>query len=1325
MADELEGKIQVNSDLVPDNNNPRQPVTSVEYIKGGPQTFTKLEDLIAFHPSKMRRGMSAKVVNIDFVSSRVFVDEYTLMVEADTLLDSSKNSIVTLSNYLKYWTRSNQTQTQSDRVFEYSPDGVNGTRPPYPYTDSPSFETNWHAVATPTDRWVRWRDNDEFVTVSSVKIYTGWTLPVSIGQQNITGDFVDNRYLRQDVDTTIRSSTTGLVNGLYYLVLTGIVTETASGDETEYNDGRVFKYLSANSYVFTSATVRETVPAPPRVIDGVLNNDPDGWEDVPPSGDEQLWGISAAKSVYGDLKSEWQIRKIDENPDLIRFSESASPNPNTLVGVNDPATTGSQGDTDLNNVGWLAVYQTDFKFTAERQLTGSSPTYTQWEIRKISGESGEYQDRVFKLFDINADFDDVASNKPLTSDAIAEGFSDVPLLETDTQINYVFEARKFFDGTLKGSWSNGTPYSAKDVFNDIISSDGGDNFKYNPNSSTPNDPVPALLTLTADLYRGLSRVSENSEVTYLWERIYNNGASDSTVISSFTNTDPLYLLAGSGTFGEPGYLRDGQQLVVTPAGVTGKAIFQCTQTLVIPDGTNIEFVELITINDVTDGLDAKDLSVKADVQLIIYDNSNDVFAPEKTNLNAFFSNLVDPVIYWFVWTGAAWEFLEEGDSSLLPEYVITVTPFGSKLTIDNASLFAHDNDLEEFRYAASTHPTNPDLADSTVTFSDFVTIAKAAAAAVGTPGENSTLGLLSNEYQNITLDDETGVPFAGDIGASGRAQTILSVYDGVTQIAYGGGANKFTIALSSDNAGVAFASNTSGLTNDVRVYVNTWTANERKAVCTITITYDYGSGSIVFIKKFTVGSVLDTPGALSVIIDSDGGFEFLPAERSTPKTLTAEIYDSSKTPQLQDAADFYFNWTVGGSTDVSYVKGGGMTNGEIKTVSRAQVLLSAFITVRISKVSSPTTDDIIRSVTVRVNDIADGKTYRLFSGATSAPAKPGSSVGPAGNGTWVPYLLAPLWAVDGSENPNTNPVTYTWSDPYQVGGEKGDQGFSGGTYISLYRSSGGDPNTPPGFGAGGNLGSIAQMYTAGWRSSTPGQLPTSGYVWETKRLYKTQNSGGTELTFDVNGYPVNEVPYSSSSVWLAPQRLTPVPGSTGGNGSAGPGYNGVTFVGVDGSGNYIYSLTPVNGAAAASLIIPRGPIGASGLLDFEVIFKNSQVVGNSVSNIGGTNLKTYSTRSWTNNKGRTVIVKMEGTILVETNGGQQIVMRIKIFNDGVLKDWEDQPVQGEGIVPLKVTYFATVLDGATIQWNFQAEYRSGSAPGYVSDQERQLITIAG
>lgn len=1321
MADDLEGKIQIQSDLVPDNGNPRQPVTSVEYVKGGPQTFTVLDDLIAFHPLKMRRGMSCKVVNIDLVSSRVFVDEYTLMVEPDVLLDANKNSIVTLSNYLKYWTRSNQTQTQSDRVFQYSPDGPNGTRPPYPYADTPSFETNWHAVASPTDRWVRWRDNDDFITVSSVKVYTGWTLPVSIGQQNVAGDFVDNLYLRQDVNTAVRNSTTGLINGLYYLVLTGIVTESASGEpDVDYSDGRVFKFVSANGYVFASATVRETVPAPPRVINGIPNNEPDGWSDVPPGGNEQLWGISAAKSVYGDLKSEWQIRKIDENPDLIRFSESASPNPNTLVGTNDSAATGSQGDTDLNNAGWLSVYQTDFKFTAERSLTGGSPSHTEWEIRKISGESGEYQDRVFKLFDINADFDDIASNKPVTSDAIAEGFSDVPLLETDTQINYVFESRKFFDGTLKGSWSNGTPYSAKDVFNDIISSSGGDNFKYNPNSVTPNDPFPATLTLTADLYRGLSRVSENSEVTYVWTRIYNNGAGDSTVISSFTNTDPLYLLAASGTFGNPGYMRSGQRLVVTPAGVTGKAIFQCSQTLVIPNGANILFTELFTINDVTDGLDAKDLSVKADVQLIIYDNSNDVFAPTKTNLNAFFSNLVDPVIYWFKWNGSAWVVLASSSP-----YIITVTPFGSQLNINNGVLFDHDDLLQEFRYAASTHPTNPNLADSTITFSDFVTIAKAAAAAVGTPGKNSTLGLLSNEYQNITLDDETGVPFSGEIGASGRAQTILSVFDGVTQIAYGGGANKFTIALSSDNGSVTFASNTSGLTNDVRVYVNTWTAQQRKATCTITITYNYGSGTLLFIKKFTVGSVLDTPGSLTVIIDSDGGFEFLPLERGTPKTLTAKVYDSSKTPQLQIASDFYFNWTVGGSTDVSYVRGASGTNGEIKTVSRAQVLVSAFITVRIAKIASPTTNDIIRSTAVRINDITDGKTYRLFSAAISAPTKPASNVGPGGNGTWFPYLLTPLWAVDGSENPNTNPVTYTWSDPYQVGGEKGDQGFSGGTYISLYRSSGSDPNTAPGFGGGGNLGSIAQMYTAGWRSSTPGQLPTSGYIWETKRLYKTINSGGTELTFDGNGYPVNEVIYSSSSVWLAPQRLTPIPGNPGTNGSTGPGYNGVTFIGTDGSGNYIYSLNPVNGAAAANLTIPKGATGSNGLLDFQVIFKNTAVIGNSVSNIGGSNIRNYSSRTWTNNKGRTVIVKMEGTILCETNGGQQVTIRLKIFRDFVLQDWEDQPIQGEGIVPLKVTYFATVYSGDTVQWNFQAEYRSGSAPGYVSDQERQLITIAG
>ena len=1197
-----EGKISLQSSLIPVNRNPRQPVTENQFVAGAAQNFTTLDELVAFHPDLMKQGMSANLVTINSQTQQVVISQYVLIVDPSTLLDDENNSIVTVDNFLNYWAKSNETLTQTNRVFEYAPNGPGGTQPPYPYSSNPAFESNWHGIALPTDKWLRWRDSDDYDTVSGVKIYRGWTVPVSIGPESVSGDYVDNLYLRQDVDPTVRNSTTGLVNGKSYLVIDGTVTESASGvPDVVYTSSRIFTYDSTHTYVFTSAHVQESVPVPPRTVNGVSNDEPTGWSDTPPVGSAQLWNIFGTKSVYGQLKSEWQLRKINENPDLLRYNNLASPDPNGIVGNNTSAAESTPGDTALTTAGWQSTYQPSFNFIAERTATGGSPAYTQWVITRISGESGQYTDRVFKLFDINEDSDTVALNKPTDADAISQGFSDVPLPETDTQINYEFIATKFFDGTLKGSWSDGAPYTSKPIFNDVITADLGNNFKYNPNSATPDVPVPSAITLTAELYKGISKVWETAEVDYVWTRIYNNGAVADTVISSFSNTDPLYLLPDSGTPGDSGYIRNGQRLVVTPAGVTGKAVFQVQQTFVVPGGTNIVFTEQFVITDVTDGLDAKDLSIKADNQLVIFDSGSSSFAPSQVNINAFSNNLGDSTIYWYFWDGAEWVYLNPGDSasSILSHHIVE-TIYGSKLVLICSEVFPATSDLDEIKIAASTNGMNPESADNITTFSDFTTITKAAAAAVGTPGADALFAILDNENQSVILDSGTGTPDAGEIGPTGKAQTIVSVYDGVNKVPIGAGPDTYSISLASDDADVTFGSNTTGLTSDVRVYVSGWNSPARKAICTITITYDDGTTTRSFNKKFVVGSTLDAPGAIVVTVDSSDGFQFTPDDRSD-KTLTTSIYDTSKTPALQDPSNYYFNWTVDGSTDVGWTQGGGSTHGEQKVISRASILVSGEVIVRVSKVAVPGTDDIFRTVTLKMYDITDGKIYRLFNAADVAPSKPISSTGPSGDGTWVPYLSSPKWAVDGSEQPNTNPITYDWTNPYQIGGEKGDQGNSGGFYYEMYQSSGNDPNTAPALGAGGSGSSIAQMTAAGWKSSSPGQLPTSGYVWKTTRLFSTIDSDGNPLSFDSNGYPINAVIYSANSVWLAPQRLTPVPGQNG-SGPAGPGYNGVTYVSTDGSGNRLYSLNQVNGAGPASILVPKGDKGDAGLVPGMVKF---------------------------------------------------------------------------------------------------------------------------
>src|SRR5690606_31177900 len=155
-------------------------------------------------------------------------------------------------------------------------------------------------------------------------------------------------------------------------------------------------------------------------------------------------------SVYGKLKSDWIVRKVNENPNFIRYNTLSSPDPNGIVDTSTAATSGSAGDLALIAEGWVSVYD-EHEYMATRESDGGG--FTAWTVKKINNEAGEFKDRVFKLFDDNLDLDDAILVPPATADPIAEGFSDSPLPETGTKINYVSECIRYFDRTLKTPWS--------------------------------------------------------------------------------------------------------------------------------------------------------------------------------------------------------------------------------------------------------------------------------------------------------------------------------------------------------------------------------------------------------------------------------------------------------------------------------------------------------------------------------------------------------------------------------------------------------------------------------------------------------------------------------------------------------------------------------------------------------------------------------------------------------------------------------------------------------------------------------------------------------
>jgi hypothetical protein len=1118
LQETLEGFIKIISSIVPNNLNPKLWIVRNSDVLGASQNFAELQELVDFHPFKMIRGMRATVQNFPTVGRST---DFKLVFDPGLMVDANEESIVTIDNYTTYWQELETTTPSSVRVYEYAPDGSGGGSPIYPYTLAE--ESNWQPEfdAQKNHRWLRFRDDD--VDANADGIFDNWTVPISLNSFQ-TGDYVENRFQRYalskpDQDLILLSD---LENQRFYVINTGSITI----DGAIFESGYRFEYNSSTSVVFgVGAVLRETNLAPSRInSQGQPNNEPAGWEDIPPLGTATLWIITAQKSVYGQLKSPWVIRKIDERPNYVRYSYKSEPNPNTLVDNNTSASDGSQGDTDLINAGWIKTF-TDQTFMAYRDDDGVGG-FTDWQIEKISGESGEYIDNVFKLYPINSDPDSPSVVAPVSRTPENEGWSDSPLVETATTINFISSARKFFDGTLKTAWSNPVPYTGRSTYQDIISSDPGDEFKINPNTN-PAEIVPSLITLTNKIYKGADKVWEQAGVTitFAWERVYNNGAIDSTEAGA-TSASDFYYLPALGTPGTAGYLFANQRISIKPNAVTGKAVFRCTATLSTA-GDPIVFEEEFSIVDISDGIDVKNLSVTADNQLLIYDTVNTVFIPANIVLRAFYSNLGSPTLRWFKWTGVDWgSQIATGD---------TYSALAS-------AHFVADDTAQEARFAVTTHPSDPALADGVDFFTDTITIGKTSAAGIGAPGENSVIALLDNESHTVVLSTVTGEPFAGEIGVSGKAITKVEVYDGTTKLSIGTSGTDVIQSITSDNPNISFVQQFGTQGTDAQkyseVYVFNWVANEVSAVCTINLTYN----GKVYVKKFSISSTKDAPGAIILDIDSDSGFEWTPSQRGN-KIISGNLYDSN----VLQTSDYEYRWLLNGNTSLGTRSTYSTGNIQV-TLSRTDVGSSADITCQVRAVGETA---VLRSRTVKFTDVLDNQRYIAWTdfASTTNANKIANGVNPTtlpetvGSAVWYLSTNAywethkPLYACNAEE---TN-SQWVWTYPYKITGEKGDQGPNGDYFFNMYKANG---TTIP-----SSTATITFMYVNGWRRIPP----STGILYQV-----TGRFNGEIYPIGTDGYPWHNGATSATNStatpelgWSTPIRITGIDGTDGTDGTPG------------------------------------------------------------------------------------------------------------------------------------------------------------------------------
>lgn len=301
---------------------------------------------------------------------------------------------------------------------------------------------------------------------------------------------------------------------------------------------------------------------PEQIINGVINNNPVGWDATPDNFPDvdyntsiltyNLYRITVAKDNKGDLTGNWVgPLLISNDPNLVRFG---------AVGNNLDF---------LNDTFWRAYYTPEQdKFMASREDLGGG-NFTEWVVSQIDDENGEYFDFVFKAFPLGATVTD--ADKPTIKDPYTlvapNDWSSDPVGSSINEIQYQSKIRKTIQGDMIGEWSTPTRWDGQDTVQNVISSDAGNIFKYTDGGTTPS---PTAIVLTAKLYRGITEVT--SGLTYKW---YKGAISGGNEMVDITN-----------------------QITINPADVSNEQVYNSVITF---EGNT--YPDDVSIIDVTDGAD--------------------------------------------------------------------------------------------------------------------------------------------------------------------------------------------------------------------------------------------------------------------------------------------------------------------------------------------------------------------------------------------------------------------------------------------------------------------------------------------------------------------------------------------------------------------------------------------------------------------------------------------------------------------------------------------------------------------------------------------------
>jgi len=1300
---------EISTGFVPRNNNPRLWITQQNDVKGGYHQYNTLEELMLLHPDKMLKGMSVtinahprtdgeystKTLKLLFVPDVSF---YPLVIPPNELDigGNEKQPLEPNANfYLNFWQVDSELPVnESTYAIEYAGDDANGIKPPYPYIDNPSGELLWDAVYIAGEsKWYRERRSD--ATDSGTGIYLDWTVPRSINGNFEGGDYVQNLFIRAAVIPDL--------------------------------PGRYNKF-------------------------GSINNFPEGWSDIPPLGTDPLYEIKAQKDVYGNLKTDWiGPFLIPENEDLVRYNAQSTPNPNPLSPSNALATAGSPADIALIAAGWVKTFDPSIHNYRALRTENSPLNYSSWSIDKISEESGEYIDKIYKLFSDTTDFNDptfIAANTPIGNDPVSNtagnsaniGWADTSYPEEASLINCYSEARKFFDGSLKTVWSAPKPFTGRDVYIDYISSDGQNTFKY-PSSAdaaagTLSDPV--AITLTANLFRGSEELTTN--LTYKWYKVYNN----KIIIPVNPNVDTP--------------IATTKNIVIAPNYVTAKATFRCYITLINAGAEpDLVFIEEESITDITDGDDAKSLTLATDTPTLVYDTTSSSFPVSVVNIRGR-QNFLDAVtFYWYRDDGAGnWLDLTIfanaaitifADSATSPGVKTTVTSVAHGLSngdqvnitgttsyngnfeisnvtidtfditvvfvaddatgnwnqnfytlsnqilqIDTRDLFIEDGTAQTARFALSTANNINDV-ENIDEFFDIVTITKLASTSTGIPGTDSTSIILSNEVDSIILDRPTFLPVGGEIGTTGRIKTLIKIYDGPTKLDYT--TDWSIVSLVSDTTDVSFGHQING--TDREIYIATWTSIiARKVNCAITINI----GGTNFVKNFTVSSNLDSAGAVISFVQIDSGsanqsLAFTPENRSD--IALKAVLDTNGTIISPVNYDGNVTWYFGNTLTVSNLSG---TNNTIKTVTRGDVVGSLGVSCRI-----PYNGVVYISTPVSIDDITDAKTFRLYYNYAAAFDVSGNEP------LATPTLPADLPTANFDSTFVNSGATSNW---YKQSGSK--------TYFIVEgivnNIAGVDTiNWQPAYRNRGETGSqgdspdFVVIYFKGSNSLTPPTIPVSSDASRSEMLSDgwlvTPNGIANTYTYQAsttfNGSDINILTAKANANWGV-TRITGTASTIAG--PSGTVSIGTTTTLAPGS-SAVVTNTGTPEASVLNFGIPRGIDGIDGIDG-----QDGQDLAFSppITMSGGRNISNY-----TNNVGRTRAIHYfwNGTMRSNSSSDSWMSCTFQLsVNNGAswfsLKNIVARLTNNDTATPVSYSYLSAIANGASMRWRVQVSFSNSS-----------------